>query len=131
LLSLHRPAILGRRVQGAVMKDTTDCKKEAEEQYKAEREDMNAEVKSGFYFHLLLYLLLGVVAGVIYVINWMVVGGTFLPSNHDVVWVIAIAVGGIPFTYLMERHDRIREVHEQRLIRLEMKIDALLDRHKP
>ena len=29
----------------------------------------------------------------------------------------------------MERHDRIREFREQRLIRLEMKIDALLDKH--
>jgi hypothetical protein len=92
---------------------------------------MNAEVKSGFYFHLFLYLFLGVVAGVIYVIHWMVVGGTFLPSDHNTVWVIAIAVGFLPFTYLMERRDRIREIREQRLIRLEMKIDALLDRNQP
>jgi hypothetical protein len=114
-----------------MMADTPDWEKEAEAKYKDEREDMNADVKSGVYFHLFLYLSLAVVAGIIYVIYWMVVGGTFLPSDHNAGWVIAIAVGGIPFTYLMERRDRIREVREQRLIRLEMKIDALLDRHKP
>lgn len=112
------------------MPSTPDWKKEAEEQYKDEREDINAEVKSGFYFYLFFYLCFGAVAGIIYVINWLVVGGAFLPSDHESVWVIAIALGGIPFTYLMERHDRIRELREQRLIRLEMKIDALFDRHK-
>lgn len=111
------------------MADTPDWKKEAEEKYKDEREDMNAEVKSGFYFHLFLYLLIGVVFGIIYVVNWMIVGGNFLP-NREAAWLIAAFIGGVPFTYLMERHDRIREVREQRLIRLEMKIDALLDRHK-
>jgi hypothetical protein len=112
------------------MQDTPDWKERAEAEYKKEREGIRADVKVGFYLLLFVYIFLGVVFGAIYVVKWMIVGGDFLPSNHDAVWIIAIVVGGIPFSYVLEWQDRKREVREQRLIRLEMKIDVLLDRQK-
>jgi hypothetical protein len=112
------------------MPSKPDWKKEAEKKYKSEQEDLNRDVKSGFTLHLFLLAVIAVVFGAVYVVKWLIVGGDFLPSNRDAIWAIAVVGGGIPFTYVMERLDRKREVREQRLIRLEMKIDTLLGKHE-
>ncbi|MBS1798448.1 MAG: hypothetical protein JSS95_01345 [Acidobacteria bacterium] len=109
-----------------MMADTPDWKKKAKAEYENEEERIRTDVKAGFYLHLFIFVFLGVVFGAIYVIRWMIVRDNFLPSSHDAAWMIAIAIGAVPFIYFTDRHDRIREVREQRLIRLEMKIDAML-----
>ncbi len=109
------------------MSDTVDWKKKAEAEYQNEKESIRDEVRTGLYLHLIIYTVLGVVFGLVYVIRWMIVGDSFLPSNHDAIWAIGVFVGGIPCVYLMDRNDRISEIREQRLVRLELKIDALMN----
>ncbi len=110
------------------MPSTPDWKKRAENQYNNERENLNDEIKSRFYLYLLIFGVFGVIFGAFYVVRWMIVGGDFLPSHHESLWTIIVIAGYVPFTYVMERFDRKREIREQRLIRIEMKIDALLDK---
>lgn len=113
------------------MPSTPDWKKEAEEEDEKEQKKVNAQAKSRFYLLSFLLVFVGVIMATFHVVWWLVVGGNFLPPKGEAVWVVAGMVGAYPLTYFIERYDRIREIREQRLIRLEMKLDALLDRQKP
>jgi hypothetical protein len=114
-------------VFGAIMPGTPDWKTEAEAKHEREQEEIRAKVKSGFYLQSFLLVFAGLVIGAVYVVKCLVAGESVVPSSRDAVWLAIVIVGMFPCNYLLERHDRIREVREQRLIRLEMKMNALMD----
>jgi hypothetical protein len=111
------------------MPNTPDWKEKAEIQYKSEREDVRDARKSGFFRYIILLVVVGIVFGVIHLAEWMFDGGSLIPSGRDVAW----ASGGIVFTlaggYLSERYEEEKSIREQRLVRIELKIDAVLLRY--
>lgn len=112
------------------MPDTPDWKKKAEDEHEREREDIEAGGKSEFALHILLLIVVVVVFGAMHIGRWMFMGGSLIPSISDIALVsmmlVSILVGG----YFFGRRDKATSIREERLIRLEMKIDALLDKHE-
>jgi hypothetical protein len=111
-----------------MMPSTPDWEKEAEKKYDREREDIRHESKARFAFYILLVGVVVFIFGVGHLVEWMFDGGNLIPSGSEVTW----ALGGLAITlaggYLGERYEEAKSIREQRLIRLEMKIDTLLDR---
>jgi hypothetical protein len=112
------------------MPSTPDWEKEAEEKYNRERENIRHESKVGFALQFLMLFVVVIILVVIHLAEWMFSGGSLIPNGRDAAW----AAGSIAFVlagaYLSERYEEAKSIREQRLIRLEMKIDVLLDRQK-
>jgi hypothetical protein len=113
-----------------MMPSTPDWKKEAEEKYNRERADIRHESKVGFALQFLMLFVVAIVLVLAHLAEWIFSGGNLIPSGRDAAWAagsIAFVLAGI---YLSERFEEAKSIREQRLIRLEMKIDALLDKHE-
>jgi hypothetical protein len=113
------------------MPKTSEWKEKAEAEYKREKEDVEADGKAIFALYVFYLIILVILFGTIYFVKWMIVGGNFLPHSwSDAAWGIVAVFGFLPISYLVERRDKAKEIREQRLIRLEMKIDTVLDGQK-
>jgi hypothetical protein len=99
-------------------------KKEAEEKYQRERHAGKAEIA----FYILLLIVLAVVLGAIHVAEWMFNGGNLIPSGREAIWALGAIAIPLAGAYLGGRYEEAKSIRDQRLIRLEMKIDELLDR---
>jgi hypothetical protein len=111
-----------------MMPSTPDWEKEAEKKYDREQEDIRHESKAGFAFQILLVVVMAFLFVIGHLVEWMFDGGNLIPSGSEVAW----ALGGLAITlaggYISERYEEAKSMREQRLIRLEMKIDTLLDK---
>jgi hypothetical protein len=111
------------------MQDSSDWKKRAEAEHKRERKDIEQEGKSGLALYVVFGVLWAVVFGVVHIAEWMFRGGKLLPSSFGVGMAVLWFVGALAFGYISERHEKATSIREERLIRLEMKLDTLLNRH--
>jgi amino acid permease len=110
------------------MSKASEWKRQAEaEDWKAQR---NYEDDVRFIFHINVFylIILIILCVVIYIGKWLIMGGDFLPDNWwTATWEAVAILSVVPFMYVTDRWEKAKEFREQRIIRLETKIEELLD----
>jgi hypothetical protein len=112
------------------MSDAVDWDKEAEAKYESEREEIRYTSRISIMFSVLLLVGLSVLAGLVQLVRWGVMGESLIPPKADIYWFVGTIIWITLLPPVFEWLAEMRKLRVLRLTRLEMKIDALLDRQK-
>jgi hypothetical protein len=74
--------------------------------------------------------ILVVVYGVIQIVKWLIGSGNLLPTHSDIVDIVGFLIFFFVGGHFWDIHQQINRNRNLRLIRVEMKLDALLERQK-
>jgi hypothetical protein len=112
------------------MPNTPNWDQQVEIVRKRESEEIRYTSRISIFFSIILLIGASIVFGVIQLVRWGVMGGTLLPAKTDIYWFAGMVIWIVLLPPVFERLAEVRKLRAQRLIRLEMKIDALLDRQR-
>ncbi|HEY0264046.1 MAG TPA: hypothetical protein VGC07_05950 [Granulicella sp.] len=112
------------------MPSTPDWTKRAENQYENEQREIRQTGRIGTSISVFAFIGASIVLGVIQLVRWGLEGKSLLPTRLDIYWFAGVAIWIVILPPVFERWDEARKLRAQRLIRLEIKLDALLDRHE-
>ncbi len=112
------------------MPSTPDWEKEVESKYEREREETRYTSRISVFFSIIVLVGASVVFGAVQLVRWGLMGESLLPAKTDIYWFVGMVVWLVILPPVFERWDEARKLRIRRLIRLEMKIDTLLDKHE-
>jgi hypothetical protein len=112
-----------------MMPSTPDWEKEVESKYEREQEEIRHTSRISVFFSVLVLIGASIVFGVVQFVRWGLMGESLLPAKTDVYWFAGMVIWLVILPPVFERWEEARKLSIRRLIRLEMKIDALLERH--
>jgi hypothetical protein len=110
--------------------NTSNWDEEAEIIRKRESEEIRYTSRISILFSVILLVGVSVVFGLIQLVRCGLMGESLLPAKTDIYWFAGTIIWIVLLPPVFERWAEMRKLRAQRLIRLEMKIDVLLDKHE-
>lgn len=111
------------------MPNTSNWDQQAETVRKRELEEIRYTSRISILLSVIALIGASIVFGLIQLVRWEFQGENLVPAKTDIYWFAGMVLWLVLLPPVIERWGEMRKLRAQRLIPLEMKIDALLDRH--